>query len=114
MEGNPIRILVIDRGFVIVCRCPDPEGFGFWLPVTDSRTIRRWGTTNGLGELIDGPLSGTVLDALVLKETVSVRAILRVIDVEQAKWEPHLSSGKTVSRAGSSRRTGMPITPGTT
>jgi hypothetical protein len=106
---HPIQMLVLDRGFVLVGRCPDPEGFAFWLPVTDCRVVRRWGTTNGLCELVNGPLSDTVLDAMSLRERVPVRAILRVIDVSQEAWAGHLkaaSAGSTRQPEPRSSRTG--------
>ena len=94
-----IRIIVLDRGFVMVCRCPEPTNFGFWVPVHDARIIRRWGTTEGLSQLCNGPLSDTVLDAMVEQETIPTRAILRILEVEQGKWEASLkrSSKKTRS-----------------
>ena len=85
-----IRILVIDRGFVLVCYCPKPEQYALWLPIRQSRSIRRWGTTEGLGQLCNGPTENTVLDAVVPQESVPIRAILRVIEVEESKWETHL------------------------
>lgn len=101
MIDERIRIVVLDRGFVMVCRCADPAGFGFWLPVHDARIIRRWGTTNGLAELVNGPLGDTVLDAIVETETLPTRAILRVLEVDQKSWASHLansSSGPTPRR----------------
>lgn len=89
-EKDPIRILVLDRGFVLVCRCPEPMEHMFWMEVADSRVIRRWGTTNGLAELVNGPTENTILDAICRKETIPVRAVLRVLEVNQAKWENHL------------------------
>jgi hypothetical protein len=94
-EKEMIRLLVLDRGFVLVGRCPDPEGFCLWLPVEDARVVRRWGTTRGLAELVGGPLADTVLDAPTARERVPVRAVLRVIEVDQAGWESHLSGAET-------------------
>lgn len=91
METNPIRLLVLDRGFVVVARCPEPTDYGLWLKVTDLRTVRRWGTTNrGLGALSRGPTQETVLDEIAPAATIPVRAVLYVMEVEQAAWEPHL------------------------
>jgi hypothetical protein len=108
---DPVRILVLDRGFVFVCRCPDPSGFALWLPVTHARIVRRWGTQRGLAQLVDGPLSETVLDAIVARELLPVRGILRVIaEVNEESWKTHLtlpSSGAATARpASSSSRTG--------
>ena len=86
-----IRILVLDRGFCLVCRCVNPMEFGFWIPVHDARIIRRWGTTNGLGELCNnGPKRETVLDEMIEQETIPTRAIIRVLEVNQESWEAHL------------------------
>jgi hypothetical protein len=101
-DGWKIRILVLDRGFVKVCRCPDPHGYAFWLPYEDGRTIRVWGTTEGLGQLVKGPTSMTVLDALVPTGSVPVRAIVDIIDVEQDKWEQRLTP--TSSKVATRRR----------
>jgi hypothetical protein len=94
MDDVRIRVLVCDRGFVFVCRCQHPAGVALWLPVTDSRTVRRWGTTGGLGQLVNGPTGDTVLDDLIPAKTVPVRAILDVIEVNQEKWTPHLKGTK--------------------
>lgn len=110
-ESWPARIVVLDRGFVIACRCPDPMTVGLWLPAVDCRVVRRWGTTAGLGELAAGPLEGTVLDAPVAREAFPVRAVLRVLEVEQSPWKSHLTpatttpAGLTRTSAGRSTRT---------
>ena len=55
------EIVVIDRGWVVVgevTSAPDK------LTITNARCIRRWGTTQGLGQLVEGPLPNTVLDPL--------------------------------------------------
>jgi hypothetical protein len=53
------HIAVLDRGFVYVGQVTEyPDR----IVITKARNIRRWGTTNGLGELRDGPLSETQLD----------------------------------------------------
>jgi hypothetical protein len=53
------RIVVLDRGFVYVGNVADE---GECLRISNCRNIRRWGTTRGLGELVDGPLPDTCLD----------------------------------------------------
>lgn len=97
MSETKIRILVLDRGYVKVCRCPDPEGYTFWLPYTDARTIRIWGTTRGLGELVNGPTESTVLDDVIPSGMVSVRSIIDTFLVEESKWEALLSPVPTTS-----------------
>ena len=92
MEGDGwrVRILILDRGFVKVCQCPDPEGYALWLPYRNGRTIRRWGTVNGLSELLGGPLENTLLDPAVPEGKVPVRAVIDVMDAEESGWLPHL------------------------
>lgn len=83
---HPPRILVLDRGFVLIARCPDLLTVALYLECTEVRCIRNWGTTEGLGELIGGPTDNTKFDAVVAREVVPVRAVLRVLDVEVDKW----------------------------
>ena len=53
------NIVVLDRGFVYVGQVQDE---GDYLIISDAQNIRQWGTTKGLGELANGPLSLTKLD----------------------------------------------------
>jgi hypothetical protein len=53
------HIVVLDRGFVYV---GDVTIRGDFLHVTKAKNIRYWGTSRGLGQLRNGPLSGTKLD----------------------------------------------------
>ena len=104
-----VRIVVLDRGFVKICQTPDPHGCAIWLPYRNGRTVRRWGTTAGLAELISGPLAETVLDAPVAAGVLPVRAIIDIMDAEAAAWLSHLipqsSAGATRPSASSSSRT---------
>ena len=53
--GGEVRLVIGQRGWVWV---------GYYrhenevVTLTGARTIRRWGTTAGLGELVAGPLGG--------------------------------------------------------
>ena len=54
------RIVVADRGWVFVGDCEDnPNGT---VTIYNTSNIRIWGTTKGLGELVDGPLKDTKHD----------------------------------------------------
>ena len=55
------NIAVLDRGFVYVGQVKIEGDF---LKITNAFNIRYWGTKNGLGELINGPLTGTKLDKI--------------------------------------------------
>lgn len=53
------NIVVMDRGWVYV-GVVTIRGDNVLL--TNARNIRKWGTTKGLGELVNGPTPSTVLD----------------------------------------------------
>lgn len=53
------RIVVLDRGFVY---CGTVTDRGDHFMITNAKNIRVWGTTKGLGELVDGPTKDTKLD----------------------------------------------------
>lgn len=91
------RILVLDRGFVLIARVKPHPKRAFWLRCR-TRTIRVWGTNNGLAQLIDGPLSGTTLDPIVV-EDIPYRAILRELHVNGEKWKQHLSVPQKKAKA---------------
>ena len=58
---GPVRIIIADRGWVFVGNCEDNSDGT--VSITNCRNIRKWGTNTGLGELVNGPKSGTVADA---------------------------------------------------
>lgn len=58
------QIVVIDNGFVQVGDCSMVTEVGqSFVRIDSCKSIRVWGTTAGLGELRNGPLSGTKVDA---------------------------------------------------
>ena len=48
------RIIVADRGWVFVGDCEDHEDGS--VTIRNTQNIRNWGTTRGLGELVNGPI----------------------------------------------------------
>ncbi|CAB4121288.1 hypothetical protein UFOVP154_13 [uncultured Caudovirales phage] len=81
-EG-PIKIAVLDRGFVYVGRV-DLTSPGFVI-LRNAMNIRVWGTKKGLGELVNGPTSKTALD-VVGTVRIPERALISLIDVVESKW----------------------------
>lgn len=77
-----IKIAVLDRGFVYVGHVSQDGDF---IVLKNARNIRVWGTTKGLGELVNGPLSSTKIDK-VGTVRVAKHALIHLIDVEQSKW----------------------------
>lgn len=71
-------IFVCDRGFVIVGEAEVHEGLALFWHLPRSRTVRVWGTTQGLAELKDGPLPGTVLD-VVCERSLPFRSVIDII-----------------------------------
>lgn len=84
-EG-PIKIAVLDRGFVYIGHVNFPDDDGL-IVISHAKNIRAWGTTKGLGELVSGPTPSTKLD-YVGTVRVQQRALISLIDVEQEKWKP--------------------------
>ncbi len=71
-------IFVLDRGFVVVGEAEIDGDLSFHWHMPRSVTVRQWGTTKGLAELKDGPLTGTVLDAVCERHT-PFRSVLDII-----------------------------------
>lgn len=79
-----IQLVILDRGFVYV---GDVKTNREWCVIADAKNVRRWGTTQGLGELAaKGPLSDTQLD-----DTGIVRApmgaVIALIACNKRKWK---------------------------
>ena len=81
--SNAIQIAVLDRGFVYVGRVEWNDDV---LTITNAKCIRKWGTTKGLGELVNGPTKATALDPV---GTIHVpeRALIHLIDVVGSAWK---------------------------
>lgn len=80
-KSNPVKqdlgqnIVVLDRGFVYVGNVTIEGDFAI---IADAKNIRTWGTKNGLGELVNGPLTTTKMDfAGVVK--APLRAVIHLI-----------------------------------
>jgi hypothetical protein len=86
VPDGPVRIVVLQRGWVVVGYYSED---GDEVIVQQAKVIRRWGTTKGLGELVDGPTADTILDpaGLVLAHRLGV--VLTIV-ARKDKWEAHL------------------------
>lgn len=82
--SGDIKIVVLERGFVYVGHVTMEPDF---VNIRNARNIRYWGTTKGLGELVNGPLSTTKIDD-VGTVRAPLRALISLIDVNQSKWKP--------------------------
>ena len=77
-----LQIAVLDRGFVYIGNIVTD---GEWCYIKNAWNIRRWGTTRGLGELVDGPTPSTELDR-VGSVRVPFHALQHLIAVGEGEW----------------------------
>lgn len=85
-SDSPVRIVVGQRGWVWVGY---PSNEGEHIRLSGARCIRTWGTTRGLGELVDGPTDSTKLDPagdVLIHEL----AVVASIAVDSDAWKAHL------------------------
>lgn len=76
-------IVVLQRGWVAIgtfYQCGDQ------CRLEDASVIRQWGTTKGLGELINGPTSKTVLDPCGTLKFHELTIVTRM-EVNAEKWK---------------------------
>jgi hypothetical protein len=77
-----VRIVVLQRGWVVIGYYTED---GDEVTVEQASVIRVWGTTKGLGELVDGPTKNTVLDyAGVVRAHRG--AVVLTIDADDYAW----------------------------
>ena len=84
--SKDIRIVILQRGWVMVGRY---SGTGADCKLEQASVIRSWGTKKGLGEIIQGPTSSTVLDPCGTARFNEL-AIVATLDCEASKWAQHL------------------------
>ena len=87
-----IKILVMERGFVYVGRAtqgPEPGTDVTLVTVRGARALIRWGTTEHLGQLVEGPLENTKLGASCIVRCLRSQ-VLHQIEVNQDAWSKHI------------------------
>lgn len=78
-----IKIVVCDRGFVLVGRVEIKDRY---VVITDCGCVRIWGTTKGLGEIAsNGPTDSTKIDKQP-RTVVHELQVVQMIDCEASKW----------------------------
>lgn len=82
VTGN-IKIAILQRGWVFVGSFSKS---GSDCKLENAYCIRQWGTTKGIGELVDGPTAKTVLDDA---GTVSFHemTIVALVDADENGWK---------------------------
>lgn len=82
LDGSPAKIVVLQRGWVVIGRVTQTED---QVLIQSASVIRYWGTTKGLGELREGPTSKTILDPCGDVEAHPLTVVL-TMDVVAEKW----------------------------
>jgi hypothetical protein len=91
MNNDPIRIVVIDSGWVIVGRVAESKA---GVSITQASVVRQWGTSKGLGQLaIDGPQKETVLDKIGVVH-VNPDQIKFLVECDHEVWAKKLWPSK--------------------
>lgn len=86
--NSDIKIVVLQRGWIVVGRF---ERSGSQCKLHNASVIRRWGTTNGLGEIAEGgPTSSTKLDKCKGVVEFDYMTVVLTIDCEVRKWQSKL------------------------
>ena len=84
-----LKIIVVDnRGLTFVGYC-DLDGDEDFIQVLDARCVIRWGTTEHLAQLVDGPTSDTVLGRKA-DVVVARRSVVAYYDASAKGWEKHV------------------------
>ena len=77
-------LVVATAGHVWIAKSISFDGQFYHL--TDARIIRRWGTSRGLNQLINGPTKETTLDDPAPLVTVVREAMIALIPCNEGKW----------------------------
>jgi hypothetical protein len=77
-------ILVLQRGWVLVGKYRKD---GVYDTLTEGKVVRRWGTTQGLGEIAkNGPLETTVLDPMPYGARAHELAVVMIVPCNPEAW----------------------------
>jgi hypothetical protein len=79
-----INISVLVHGHVLVGIVEDMDEH--FICLKRAATLRRWGTSKGLGELARGPMPNTVTDPIPSSVRIPIASVIYTFRVEG--WEP--------------------------
>lgn len=86
--SGDLKIVILQRGWVMIGRL---ERDGSDCKLHNASVIRRWGTTQGLGELaLKGKLADTQLDKCNGLVEFDWLTVVATISVDESKWEKEL------------------------
>lgn len=81
-----VRIVILQRGWIYVGRFSRD---GDMCKLENARCIRYWGTTDGLGELRNGPTSKTKLDPPTTAE-FHILTVVNILHACEDGWKNHV------------------------
>lgn len=84
--NGDVRICILQRGWIYVGRFSRD---GDMCKLENGRCIRYWGTTDGIGELRNGPTSKTKLDPPTTVE-FHVLTSVAILHVCEDGWKSHV------------------------
>lgn len=88
-EVKPVSILVLQRGWVAV---GEASKNGQDIILDKAKIIRKWGTTQGLGEIAaGGPTENTILDPAGSIRVHELAVVLEMV-ADAAKWGEALNA----------------------
>lgn len=79
---SEIKIVILQRGWVMIGRWSQD---GEKCALDDAKVIEHWGTTKGLGELVNGPTKNTKLSPCGHVE-FHILGVIATISVDDSKW----------------------------
>ena len=83
-----LKIVILQRGWVMIGKL---ERNGTDCILHNAATVRRWGTTKGLGELAScGPLKDTVLDKCYGEVQFDYLTVIASISCKETSWSGKL------------------------
>lgn len=101
---NNTHIYVMERGFVLVGRVHEQSNCGLFRKLHDCAVIRRWGTTQGLGELaMKGPIPDkTILEPEPDGTEIRISACYRIIPCNEKSWAKWTTNKKSTTTKSTS------------
>jgi hypothetical protein len=88
MNESSIKIVILQRGWVMVGEFERTENDCI---LNNASVIRRWGTTKGLGEIVDeGPTRNTVLDPTNGTVRFDYLTVVAMLDCNDEVWKKQL------------------------
>lgn len=91
MEKAKASIVIAHRGWIWAGMLKREEN---QMVIRKAMNIRRWGTTQGLGQLRDGPLAETTLDPTGVVRLHPLQ-IIATIDIDEKGWSDKLDTEVT-------------------